>query len=267
MLNVRKIIDFFAGRKFLQPLYEWMFRAGVYGMNYGTGGNKFRNSGELFVADYICNQFKHSGTTLVLFDVGANLGKYAIHLSNAMKQLPFRMYAFEPSKIIFNELKKNTANESRIVPYNTGLGAMTEERILYKRSDLSGLSSVYQRRLEHFKIDMSIQESISITTVDEFCRLNDISHIHFLKLDIEGHEFFCLEGAAEMMKQKKIDFIQFEFGGCNIDSRTYFQDFWYLLKDQYNIYRIVRDGLVQIHQYNERLEIFKNINFLAELKK
>ena len=114
---------------------------------------------------------------------------------------------------------------------------------------------------------MSIQESISITTVDEFCRKNDIAHINFLKLDIEGHELYCLEGAVEMMKNRNIDFIQFEFGGCNIDSRTYFQDFWYLLKDQYNIYRIVRDGLVQIHQYNERLEIFKNINFLAELKK
>lgn len=263
---MRKIIDFFAGRKFLQPLFEAMFRAGVYGMNYGTGGNNFRNSGELFVADYISIHFKNKGETLVLFDVGANLGKYANHLANSMNQLPFRMYAFEPSKVIFEALKKNTVNENRIMPFNVGMGAKSEEMVLYKRSDLSGLSSVYHRRLEHFNIEMSIQETIAITTVDEFCKKNDISRIHFLKLDIEGHELHCLEGAAEMIRNKKIDFIQFEFGGCNIDSRTYFQDFWYLLKDNYKIYRIVRDGLVQIHQYNERLEIFKNINFLAELK-
>ena len=68
------------------------------------------------------------------------------------------------------------------------------------------------------------------------------------------------------MNKKKIKFIQFEFGSCNIDSKTYFQDFWYLLKDNYNIYRIVKDGITPIIKYKETSEIFTTINYLAELK-
>ena len=76
----------------------------------------------------------------------------------------------------------------------------------------------------------------------------------------------CLQGARDMLVREAIDFIQFEFGGCNIDSRTFFQDFWYLLHDKYYFYRIVRNGLVKIEAYNERLEIFKNVNFLLQRK-
>jgi hypothetical protein len=85
-----------------------------------------------------------------------------------------------------------------------------------------------------------------------------------LKLDIEGHELNAIKGAKQMIADKKVDFIQFEFGGCNIDSRTYFQDFYYLLKDKYRIYRILRDGIFEIEQYKETSEIFITVNYLAE---
>ena len=52
-------------------------------------------------------------------------------------------------------------------------------------------------------------------------------------------------------------------GGANIDSRTFFQDFWYLLSGKYKIYRIIKNGLIEVKGYEESLEIFKNINFLA----
>jgi hypothetical protein len=109
---------------------------------------------------------------------------------------------------------------------------------------------------------MSSVEKIILKKLDDYCAENGINEIHFLKMDIEGHEFKCLEGAKRMLNAGK-----FEFGGCNIDSRTFFQDFWYLLHDKYKIYRIVKNGLVLISSYNERLEIFKNINFFAERKK
>ena len=83
---------------------------------------------------------------------------------------------------------------------------------------------------------------------------------------IEGHELKALKGAARMINEKKVDVIQFEFGGCNIDSRTYFQDFFYLLKDNFTIYRILRDGLLEMPTYQETHEIFITINYLAVKK-
>ena len=50
--------------------------------------------------------------------------------------------------------------------------------------------------------------------------------IDLLKLDVEGNELLALKGLSDSIEYIKI--IQFEFGGSNIDSRTYFQDFYYL---------------------------------------
>ena len=70
-------------------------------------------------------------------------------------------------------------------------------------------------------------------------------------------------GAEEMLKQRKIHRIQFEFGGCNIDSRTFFRDFWMILSNDYDIFRIMKDGLWQITNYSEQLEIFTYSNFFC----
>ncbi len=69
-----------------------------------------------------------------------------------------------------------------------------------------------------------------------------------------------------MLGSGAVDFIQFEFGGCNIDSRTYFQDFYYLLNDRYKISRILKDGLYPISRYKEMYEAFTTTNYLAEKK-
>ncbi len=110
---------------------------------------------------------------------------------------------------------------------------------------------------------MDSEEQVRLTTIDIFCKEQGIEKIDFLKLDIEGNEINALEGAKTMLEKDSIKFIQFEFGGCNIDSRTYFQDFYYLLKDRYKIYRILRNNLYEIENYNELKEIFITTNYLA----
>ena len=261
----RNIIDVIAGRPIFQPFFELLYSASVYGMNYGNGGN-FKNSGEIYVTKYIRSKLTSQKKKLQFFDVGANIGNYSVQLANSMSELDFKLYSFEPSPEIYKVLLERIKAKKKIHPFNIGFSDKTEVVSLYKRSALSGLSSVYKRRLDHFGIDMSYSEDIRVMKIDEFCMEQKIEEIHFLKMDVEGHELKCLQGATEMLRRNKIWFIQLEFGGCNIDSRTFFQDFWYLLNENFNIYRIVKNGLVPIKKYNERLEIFKNINFLAELK-
>lgn len=81
-------------------------------------------------------------------------------------------------------------------------------------------------------------------------------------MDIEGHELYALKGASTLLSEKRISNIQIEFGGCNIDSRTYFKDFWNLLHNDFNVYRVLQDGLWEITKYSERLECFVTSNFL-----
>ena len=69
-----------------------------------------------------------------------------------------------------------------------------------------------------------------------------------------------------MINSGKIDFIQFEFGGTDIDSRVFFRDFYYLLKDRYDLYRIVKDGLYKIEGYTEIYENFMSAMYMAKRK-
>ena len=80
---------------------------------------------------------------------------------------------------------------------------------------------------------------------------------------MEGHELDVLNGFGDLIYKTKL--IQFEFGGCNIDTRTYFQDFWYFFNEKaFMIYRISPRGLIPIKDYNESDEyFFGSTNFIA----
>ena len=54
-----------------------------------------------------------------------------------------------------------------------------------------------------------------------------------MKIDVEGHELDVLKGFGELIK--KVRLIQFEFGGTNIDSKTYLRDFWEFFFETVNV--------------------------------
>lgn len=84
-----------------------------------------------------------------------------------------------------------------------------------------------------------------------------------MKLDIEGHEFGALQGFGSALQKTKL--LQFEFGGGNIDTKTYFQDFFYYLRQHsFELYRISPLGLIEIKNYSERDEVFATTNYLAK---
>ena len=73
-------------------------------------------------------------------------------------------------------------------------------------------------------------------------------NIDIFKLDIEGHEIDALKGVGEAINYIKI--IQFEFGGCNIDTKTYFRDLWFFFKEKnFDLFRISPLGLIKIINY------------------
>lgn len=255
-----KVINNLFGRRKLQGIFEFLFNISLKGLNYGNGGD-FKSSGELNVLNFVKEQFK-SEKLITIFDVGGNDGCYSKTLSDFFSTKAI-IHSFEPSKKTYEMFLEYTKNIPNIIPNNFGFSDVENYQILYTNEDGSGLASIYERKLDHFGISLDKKEEIKLSTIDAYCKKNGINRIHFLKLDIEGHELNALKGAAQMINETQIDIIQFEFGGCNIDSRTYFQDFYYLLKDSYKIYRILKDGLFEMPTYKETYEIFTIINYLA----
>jgi FkbM family methyltransferase len=195
----------------------------------------------------------------IAFDIGANIGNW----SNAfVKFSPNAIsYAFEPSAETFRQLSINTQENKSIFPINAGMGEKIGTAKLFTDAEGSGLASLSSRRLNHFNIFMNKSEVVNLTTVDDFIREREVLP-SIVKLDVEGHELDVLLGSAGFIS--KIPVFQFEFGGCNLDTKTTFQDFWYFFTDRsFLIYRLGPRGVVLVKSYYEIYEIYKTTNYFA----
>jgi len=258
---INKIISPIAGKKRFQKFFESLHQFYLLCMNMG-GGSDPKNSGEKQAMKYISGRLK-AIDELTIFDIGANVGNFSAMVKEVFGDKS-RVYSFEPSQKTFQKLSLNLQGKTGIELYNFGFGDQNAKATLFSDSDESVFASVYKRKMDHYDRSLDRSEEIEIKTLDAFCQEHGIGRIHYLKLDVEGHEMKVLSGASRMLNSGAIDFIQFEFGGCNIDSRTYFKDFYYLLKDNHKIYRIVKDGLYPIDKYKEMYEAFATTNYLAE---
>jgi FkbM family methyltransferase len=196
---------------------------------------------------------------LIVFDVGANSGLY----SEAIIELTVnsKVFAFEPSKFSYEKLSKNFLGNKRFHAVNLAFGQNKESRQLWFDEPGSGMASLTKRKLDHFSISFSSHEIVDVETLDDWCNQNE-TYPSLLKLDVEGHELDVLRGGIQTLQKTRV--VQFEFGGCNIDTRTYFQDFWYFFMEQgFTLFRITPGGLVQLSAYLEEFEHFKTTNYVA----
>lgn len=195
-------------------------------------------------------------------DVGANNGLWTLALK--AQEPRSEVHAFEPSSVAFQTLTNALHGLNSVNLYQLGIGNYSGKTNLYFDKPGSGLASLSKRRLNHFDIDFSQMEEIELTTLDNWNanRKPGMSQPNLLKMDVEGHELDVLAGAIATLSSIKV--IQFEFGGCNIDSKTYLQDFWYFFKERsFKMYRLGPRGLRIIDKYSERDEVFVTTNFFA----
>ncbi len=128
------------------------------------------------------------------------------------------------------------------------------------------MASLTKRKLDYFGLDLNHSEKVIVDTLDNYCSENAIDKIHLLNCDVEGHELDVFSGASEMFKKDgAIGIVTFEFGGCNIDTRSFFQDFWYFFEEyRMDIFRITPSEYLQpINSYQEIYEQFRTTKFVA----
>ena len=194
-----------------------------------------------------------------IFDIGANIGLYSEELRKYFPES--RIYAFEPSSASSIKFQERFMDDEKIFLVRSAVGKSNGESVLYSDYESSGLASLTSRRLDHFGIKFENSERISILTLDQWCQENHVLP-DLIKIDVEGHELDVLEGAQNLIRE--VSLIQFEFGGCNIDTRTFFQDFFYFFKNiNFDLYRITPNGLQKITKYAEEDEYFVTTNYLA----
>jgi FkbM family methyltransferase len=230
--------------------------------DYGIG--KFENddvSGEKYFLESVLAQKQEK--TLTVFDVGANIGDYS---KMVLKYLPeSTVYSFEPNPNTFKKLK-DSSTSNRCFPVNLGLGDTIQESSIYSYENEhdSQHASLYEGVITGIHSSKkAIKIPIFISTLDAFCEEHKIGKIDFLKIDTEGHELSVLKGAVSMLSKGSIDIIQFEFNEMNVISRVFLKDFYDLLENEYEFFRLDTKRLIPLNGYKASNEIFKFQNIVC----
>lgn len=201
----------------------------------------------------------------VIFDVGANNGKWACELASRLDGAPV-FHLFECAPYCFEPLERNAQRLENYKIVHVAISDRIGRATLHVPNRGSGLASLAERRDVSIVKESYNKISVATQTIDSYAKENNIENIDLLKMDIEGFELAALHGAAAMIGGGKIGVIYFEFGSACVNSRVFFRDYWDYLSDyRYMIYRIVPGGAtILIRKYDETLEYFRGAtNYIA----
>jgi FkbM family methyltransferase len=197
----------------------------------------------------------------IIFDVGAHIGTITL-LYKRMYKNP-TIYAFEPFKESFEELKKNTKNNPGIFPINMGLGDVEGKAKFYSNefaptnSLLNSEKSGGQIWGENILNTKEIVE-INLTTIDKFVKNNLISKIDILKLDVQGAENLVLKGAENTLLNCNIDMIYTEIILLpTYENQSNFEEILSIFEKQnYSLYNIYNPSYTSTGQLRQIDVIF-----------
>ena len=202
----------------------------------------------------------------VILDVGANQGEWSARMQQNYGLA--KIFMFEPQPACQKSILEKNIPGTVLIP--CAVGATPDENLeLFVSNADSGIASFHKRRDSYFADYEFDSIKVNIVTLDQFIEERKLSQVDFVKIDVEGHEFAVLRGAEKSMKSGTIKALSFEFGSGNLNSRTFFHDFWDLLTPLgYVIYRILPAGqLLPIKQYYEDCEYFRGVtNYIAVLQ-
>ena len=200
----------------------------------------------------------------IIFDVGANIGEWSLLLHKIFPES--QIFLFEPQPACQQIIVDKNIPNSELIP--KAVSSTSGVVQLYTSAENSEIASIHQRQDSYFEQNIFTPMEVETITLDSVIENHGLACIDFLKMDIEGHELDALKGATKSLEARRIKALSFEFGSGNINSRTFFRDFWDLLHPlNYQIYRILPSSrLMPIKEYYEDCEYFRGVtNYIAVL--
>lgn len=172
----------------------------------------------------------------VILDIGANIGWYSIVLRKNITR-NVSIYAFEPEPLNFELLEKNVAtNHAQVKPVNKAVAEKAGHLTLFLyHAKNSGRHSLLD-------INQETNKSIQVETVrlDDFLERENIDpgRVKFVKIDIEGYEFFALKGAVKLMEKLPYMFLEFSPASIRKGGQDPADFIRWLAQFQFNFYNI-----------------------------
>lgn len=169
-------------------------------------------------------------------DVGANIGIYSYYFSNIFEKVD----AFEPIKEITHRLLA-LKNESLKV-HNVAL-SNKEGNVKFHIPIVKGNLRTPYASLEKRNVECEIR-NVKVNTIDSY-NFNDVD---LIKIDVEGHERFVIEGAKILIKKcKPILIVEIEQRHLSIDIGTVFEGIKEL---EYTGFFLQNGSLTSLKEFN-----------------
>ncbi len=138
------------------------------------------------------------GPAPVVFDIGANIGWYTLHIA---KRFPdATVHAFEPVPATYAQLCRNVAYNgvTNVHTYNFGLSDADKEVSFFVDPHQSGSASA-ANLTERADVD---RVSCRLTTLDRFVAERGLA-VSAIKCDVEGAELFVYKGGLETLREHR----------------------------------------------------------------
>lgn len=190
-----------------------------------------------------------------VFDIGANVGDWSQIAGSMLPNAD--IHAFELSDSTFKHLTLN-ADKHGFKANNFGLSDQAAEIVYKDYGDVSTLNTIVAGADFHDASISAVEKRAQVIRGDDYCTANNVDIIDFLKIDVEGAEHLVLNGFENMLANKRISVIQFEYGYVNGDAHFLMKDFFALFKKYGYVIGPLKPKGVIFGEFEYRLNDFKS---------
>jgi FkbM family methyltransferase len=164
----------------------------------------------------------------VMIDVGAHFGSSAQHFVDKA----WRIYCFEPDSNNRKHLISKFGDRKNITIDSRAVGESVESQAAYYASEVStGISGMLAFHESHKLVD-----TVNVTTVANIVADNNIGHVNFLKIDVEGYDFSVLKGVPWARITPEVIECEFEDAKTKCLGHSWKDICEYLVEKGYTIY-------------------------------
>lgn len=194
----------------------------------------------------------------VVFDVGANTGKYCKMVKSAIPGTS--VWCFEPVAETFELLRKAVAEFTNVHLVQSGLFTEAKKLVIHKYPSHTHASLFELKAVPYASTGV---EEIDLIQGDTFINSQGIDFIDMLKLDIEGAEMGALLGFTNAFQHKKIRLVQFEYGYINITTKNLLIDYYEFFRNHGYLVGKLYPRKVEFRPYKFKHEDFIGPNMIA----
>jgi len=219
---------------------------------YGNASYKPHKNGEQWLLTALSAE-----PVRTVLDVGANVGDWSLLAAAAFPAAT--IYALEIVPRTAATLRVRTGSVPRIKPFELGLADHTGTMTIRFNPKASAHSTFtdYPHGWEGERIDARVMRG------DEFLTREGIRDVDVVKLDVEGAEHLVLRGLADALSERRLRFVQFEYGRVNVLTRFLLKDCYELFARAGYVVGKIYPDYVDFRDYDLGDEDFLGPNYLA----